>query len=529
MNVKKRSRLSQSKNPLWTAVLTVSLLFVVSMALTTTATLHAQETKVEAKVEEEYQVSVSAHLIPFYAEDATGEPVFDLKQDEIQLFVNKKPTSLMGLSRFQYDISDVPELQDQTDAQARELKRKIREQQKRFVFVVVDAIFNHATGINRAEAICRHIITDSPDTDAFILMINMPDKGLTYIVGPTDNRPLLNKGLSILRQKGLEALKDQKKRFKNYGNGIIRKRNANTSIIAAADDKDAVISLAYEENRTNTIETRAIKKGRADMLTNALAQLQHALKTITRPKIVYFISAGVPGGLMSAEATSDYFQHLENAAKLINSSGTILYVVNSFSEIANLQSSGDDMLKQLAQAGSGKYFTGKNVEKVASQIRRSTAAYYELAFSPIAKKRMAIDIKCKRPGINVFSVSQTEKALPYREMKKLQKRLFALNIVTRGSWSRMVGEVGIAPIAKKSNYGKNLVGVEVNLPEMMRNRKLDIYTINLEPQTLKADFEVQNIDATDKIEIKGKKKNNRKMFFVIIDPKTTTCIYNKMI
>ncbi len=48
----------------------------------------------------EYTVGVSAHLVPFYAEDKDGNPVYDLKQEEIQLRVNKKSFPMMSLSSF---------------------------------------------------------------------------------------------------------------------------------------------------------------------------------------------------------------------------------------------------------------------------------------------------------------------------------------------------------------------------------------------------------------------------------------------
>lgn len=521
----KRKRITP-KNKAWQAFLTVVFFWVSAICLSTIPVLQAQDSGVDG----EYEVSVSAHLIPFYAENAKGEPIFDLKQDEIELLVNKKTVDLMGLSRFQYDISDTPLPAGASGKEALELKQKIREQQRRYVFIVVDAIFNYSYGVKRADAICRRIIKDCPDTDAFILMANMPDKGLTYVAGPTDNRQLLNQGLSVLSQKGLEAIQIQKKRFKNYGGGIIRKRLSGPSVINAAGTK-GVFNLDAEEMWNSRRETRTIKRGRAHMLTSSLGQLRYALKTISRPKIVYFISAGVPGGLMGSEESSSYHRHLKKAAQLINDSGTILYVVNSFVELPGLyaQASGEDMLKQLAQGGNGKYFSGKSVQKIATQIHNSTAAYYELAFAPNGNNGMAIEINCKRPGVKIFSVSHTEKARPYREMKKLQKRLFALNVVTRGTWSRMVGEVGVVPVAKTNNYAKKMVGVEVQLPEKMRNRNLDIYTINLDPQTMKADFEAKSVSAGETIEIKGKQKNKRKLFFVIIDPKTTTCIYNKMI
>jgi hypothetical protein len=275
----------------------------------------------------------------------------------------------------------------------------------------------------------------------------------------------------------------------------------------------------------------------------SLASLQYALRTITASKIVYLISEGIPLGVVKEtggtgslkKLDSDvifYFDYLKRTAKAINYGGSMFYVVNP----TNVQlmgyddSSGKHSLKYIAEESGGQYFGGSDVNKVVEKVERSTAAYYELIFveSDIIKDKLKFKIKCKKKDVKIHSIRNSEKQKPYYKMKKLQKEIFALNVITGGSWSRMVGKVKKIKYKKIKWRGKTYRKVEVSIPAGMKDRESDIYFIHLDPLTMQADFEVVKRKLKDKESLKIRIDQERNHYFAVIDPKTTTCIYNRV-
>lgn len=50
----------------------------------------------------EYEVTVKAMVVPVFAVDGKGNPIHDLKQDELRLFVNGKPSKIAFFTRYDF-------------------------------------------------------------------------------------------------------------------------------------------------------------------------------------------------------------------------------------------------------------------------------------------------------------------------------------------------------------------------------------------------------------------------------------------
>jgi len=77
---------------------------------------------------EKHKISVDAMLIPVFAVDLKGNPVFDLEKEEFKLFVNNKPIEIMSLLRFTFE-------EDMEVEKTVKVKRKIiaKERTERFI------------------------------------------------------------------------------------------------------------------------------------------------------------------------------------------------------------------------------------------------------------------------------------------------------------------------------------------------------------------------------------------------------------
>jgi hypothetical protein len=118
-------------------------------------------------------------------------------------------------------------------------------------------------------------------------------------------------------------------------------------------------------------------------------------------------------------------------------------------------------------------------------------------------------------------------------MKPLEKKLFALNVVNGGSWSRMVARVGkinFESLVNNRNQAapRHLISIEVTIPPGMRDRKLDLFLVNIDPNTKKAMIGLNTKIVGEKENIRFPAQKNQKQYFVIIEPSQPLCIYNQV-
>ncbi|MCP5106318.1 MAG: hypothetical protein GY950_23235, partial [bacterium] len=151
--------------------------------------------------------------------------------------------------------------------------------------------------------------------------------------------------------------------------------------------------------------------------------------------------------------------------------------------------------------------------------------------NPDMGKDIDIKVKCKRAGVSVNTFKQTERTKPYYRMEPVEKKLFALNMVTGGSWSRMMGKVVRIKYRKLRNEksgNETYAIIEIPLPAKMKNRKLDLFFVQIDTKTRKVNVEMLNQSLRDRANLIVKKKENTRDFFVIIEPVFTYCIYNQV-
>lgn len=115
-------------------------------------------------------------------------------------------------------------------------------------------------------------------------------------------------------------------------------------------------------------------------------------------------------------------------------------------------------------------------------------------------------------------------------MDATEKKLFALDIVSGGNWSRIVAKVGrikyrLLPKKAPQNMGET---VEINIPPAMQNKPLELVTVRINPETQEASFEHTEKTMGEKETIEITSMPGRNCYFIIIEPKTPLCIYNRV-
>ena len=182
----------------------------------------------------------------------------------------------------------------------------------------------------------------------------------------------------------------------------------------------------------------------------------------------------------------------------------------------------------------GAFFIDPDIDTMVTSIKKTTAAYYEVVFmqKEEMKKRQRILIKSKRKDIVIHTLNYTEAEKEYKKMEKMQKKVFAINVATEGSWSRMVGQVRRTRYKKlqKEKKGKStFYKIEVPIPEDIRNKHADIFLLRFDKSYEHADINYINQTLKEKevLEIKSK-KGKKLLYFVIIEPESTHTIYNQV-
>jgi hypothetical protein len=213
----------------------------------------------------------------------------------------------------------------------------------------------------------------------------------------------------------------------------------------------------------------------------------------------------------------------------------VLYTINPKrgDDIGDDEASGEMSLRYLASESGGKYFAGSKPKKIIERVKKTTAAYYEVFFTviPDMGNDMSVHVECKRKGVRVHSLIHSERNKPYVRMEPVQKKVFALNVATGGSWSRMVGRVMKVKYKKAKTDKKedeNIYTIIIPLPKVMQDQRVDIFSIRMYPETQKTDVDFISREVKDVVNLKIKRRKGKNQFFVIIEPTSPYCIYNKI-
>ncbi|MCP5105543.1 MAG: hypothetical protein GY950_19305 [bacterium] len=472
-----------------------------------------------------HRVAVNVKLLPVFAVDAQGNPVYDLKKEDIAFSINGKPVDILHLKPYEFGKQD-------EEAKAGKGKETLQKEPDRVIILIVDQVFNSWSGIKRAKDIAANIVRKGNPGDFFIIMTNTPAGGLKYIAGPDNDAEKLLPRIAALQQLPPQRLGNL---YATLELSDVARKEWNANV------EDLERSFF---SRTGKLSENLQYKADVRRFSYVLSQFKYALRTIEKPKLVFLISRGVARQSFSevVEEEQDMdkpietdiflFNYFRRISKAINEGGSVLYTINSQKVVESVDrgESGEDSLEEMAKRSGGQYFTGADAVGLANHIKRTLSAYYELVFNPEAfgAEGMNITVTSKRKGITVNTVRYSEIEKPYSRMETVQKKLFALNVVHKGNWSRMTAHIAKArdKTLKKEKSGKSRIYTkQVNLPEGMKNQKVDIFLVRKDTKKQKVRVDMITKQAGETVELKIKRNKNQELYYVIIEPRYVHCVY----
>lgn len=487
--------------------------------------------------EMKYDVTVTLKVVPIFATDKEGNPVLNLKKEDLELFIEGKKVEIAQFERLDFTRSPA--------------SREELSPPERVVFFIFDGVFTSWFGIKRAKKIAEAIVKQGTPKDSYVILTLELLKGLNYIIGSESDK---KKVLKIIKKLKPLPSKLYLRRYRK-GRGTImdvesmHRQSTSSDEQATIEGRNpfATAELRDFMNRSNRRLEMSIYRKRTKEFAQALSQLEYALKTISSPKLVFLFSEGMSeyafreqlpkytGAFFgeSEQIFTMFLDYLKEIVKAINLGGSVLFTINPGKIMEEgAVSGGESSLRFLAKESGGKYFEGKEAEKLAESVTRTTYAYYEIAFYP--EKALtdisSLEIKCKRKDVQIHTLRYLRKEKPFLKMSRFERRLYVLNALYGGTWSRMVAKIARIKYKKKVKKEKNkaLVKLEVRVPALFQKRYGIVYLVKINPSTREVDFKETRKKFAGKETMETEVKAGQELFFALVDEETGATLYNKV-
>ncbi len=503
-----------------------SILFIFCFLLVMVTPIHALESS-----------SQKTNKIPIFVLDKKGNPVYDLKREDLVLTINNNPVDIININGY---FNQHEETSTITPA----------NKSSKLNFIIIDSMFNTNYGLNRARKIACQLVDKSLKDEEYVILKNTMSHGISVVLGPTTNKKRIKKNIKkLVLIPGITWMKDMFNSYSSYSptgwsSGSTKRDQSYMDRFYADSDR-----TVDELTSTDQISSKSFK-GSFEIIAKKfsvnLSHLKSVFRTISRPKIVYLFSEGfqekslenlqyIKDKMASPNTSGILFDYFTNLLNTIKNGGALINAINPGKLKTSSYNSSGAMNLQFMSKESGQYFEGKNTKQLTSRILDKTSAYYELTVPEVTflDKKQRITIHIKREGIKIISPYIKEKEIPYSQMKPQLKRLFVLNIITQGTWSKSVSSINKTnyKILSREKTDKGFIyEIGINIPESMQNQTADIFIIGLNTKTKRwiSNTKQKPLSSTEKIKVSLDNKGEIKLYFVIIHTQTAHVIYNQI-
>jgi len=420
--------------------------------------------------------------IPVFAADRAGNPIIDLKHEDIQIQVNGEPVKNFELIKKPGTASA-----DQT------------------VFLLFDVAMSGEESIDRAKEIAGGIVTEAKPGTRFVLIAIKPFSGLTFIHEDTKNTDNNQQLVEIIRDKVKAVRKPKFAPIEEIGTTRI------PDAYTTEKKLGGLISSASKYNRQNTMS-----------FINAFKTLHFFLNSVRDKKLIYFFSEGTYQSIRKyiSGGTAMYHHYLTDMGKELGQCGAVLFIINSESNFL-----GESTLQVLAEESGGTYLEGR--EGIIKKIRNIQRACYEIAAPAVQEKGFAhkITISSARPRVTLYSPRFLEKPKQYVEMYPPEKELLVLNLVTQPQHWLIKRKISAYNVKiNKSKKKKKKAIYAITLPDSYLNQPIDLYKLwmtgsnevtRIEKKSLvpQKNYEMIEFSLADE---------NIKSYFVLVNGETNT-------
>ncbi len=495
-------------------------------------------------------VDVEMKIVPFYAVDAAGKPVFDLEQDEVEILVDGKAVPIDTFDSSGHSSGPGTALAVATAENDGSHPASVH----RHVVLFFDVAFSRVAGFQKAQAFARKMIEDSPESDYLYLVVHDFKSGLEQELGPVTadaagKKKVIERILEMKPEIGqLDAQADSNVDLYEGG----RRRNG------VPGSQNSAIEYAMRTNSQAQIESTA--RGLSDSLQTLAEQFQR----INEPKLLVFLSQGIDptlywegsnvglqfGVQSSAWANFKSYQYrglhglYDKPLRELADTGVMSLFVN-LDDKGAANSFLDTSLQHMALNSGGLYLGGVDTAQMSERAANSTAAYYEAGFylneQTRAVTRAKIDIVIKRPGVQAWSAGSLKVRETYRGLSEEARRMLIVDLIegdaaAQRSRSRVRLDYHNLPgnILGRTDAGRTMLRYEAGWPQELAGHKFDLYNVVLEPtlqtgapNVLRFDRKAARIDDAGFIEVEVPDKSAFLWGIVAVEPESGRTWYRR--
>ncbi len=448
--------------------------------------LTAQKQKVE-----KHEIEVSAAILPLFAYSNDGSPVYNIRGDEIEVFVNKKKVKFFLVS------------QDFNQQDTKIAKKKTY--QKRVNILFIDNVFSSRKTVRNSKDMALKMIKNSTQADKFMIITLTPSGTLQYMNQPTNNKNQLKKNINSI--KAYKPIFDKN--------------------LFTQDDHFASIDKSPSDRDLDTINNYSERLAYKHAMVNLRQQfisLKYLLKTIKVPKLFFWLSEGFATGVFQTDIVQKKkaaSPNIENSSSIIGALGShvlkldktsgysdslysgylinmvrdmslavtlgggIIYAINTGELEQNTDkplNRGDFSLSILANESGGRMFKGSNRDLIEEEIKKETAAYYDLGvyLNKNSTKYMNLKVKCLRKGVNINVAKTISLEQNFEKLNELERKLFLLSNFDSSVDSKSTNRIfDIKPVFLNIKESRNKVEatMKINVPQIFVNKPLYFYQI----------------------------------------------------
>lgn len=413
-------------------------------------------------------IEVDWWILPVFAVDKDDNSVLDLKNEDIEIFINNRRIEHFTLYKRDFNVEK--EKMIKAEVIKRPLKRKI-------AFLIFDVAFTALENLGRSKVIAKDLIEKGSDSTSFVIMIVDPYAGLQYKAGPETDKEILSAIIDKEVKINERARSVEPAVTAISGAQVTGKRGSKYGAGGMAFLSEEITSSLRNTNKNFYF---------------SFESLYYSLNQITDNKFIYFFSEGLSfwSRKSSRHSEEQYFRDLKKSADYMGKSGSVIFVINPNgfeSGDINTQSgagfsriqAGPDSLKYIASESGGRYLRG-NKKDLSERFEKMNRAYYEIAFSDTGIPdggKGEIEIRAKRKGINIHSLKTLEKRKNYSQMKKIEKEVLVLNLLSRNSLFKPPVVVKGFNILSRSQK-KDHIELKLELPGDHKRKYIDLFIVN---------------------------------------------------
>jgi VWFA-related protein len=466
-------------------------LLVLAAGLALAAAASGQTQAPPTRINAGETVNVEVKIVPFYAVDAQGNPVYDLRQDEIELRVGGAPVPVESFDRYVIQ-----------SGRAGATASPLTPTPSRTVFLLFDQTFSSPTGFNTDKRLASRMVQSWPGGDRLFLMAHGTGAGIQRKLGPV---PPDAEGKRELLA-AIEALQPETRRLE-----LQEDTNADYGAPAGKASRGKFSGAAPANQRASVDDgiqgsVRNEYHGIARDFAGSLGDFASELRRISGPKLLVLFSQGLDGNLyfqgnsgytvgsdesieVDSRRAPPLVDRFRQPLAALAESGTALLFVNTD---RGQEAGADAVLRHMAQTTGGLYVEGRDPRDLEKRIAGSTTAYYEAAFHPAApllqRDSAAVEVTVRRPGVRVWAPAAVRTRESYLALSAFEKQRMVMDLLSGGpaaqrahSPVRLSVQTLQGRLIGDAASGHPGLRFEATWPADLAARKLDVYNVLFSP------------------------------------------------